>query len=74
MSFPVNFRFISVEISTEKNFFGQILSRQKIRLWISGEGLWSYFWAIVIISAFISILDDFGNLLPARTVTVNGIY
>ena len=33
--------------------------------------LLSYFWAIVLISAFISILEDFGSLLPARTVTVN---
>ena len=34
-------------------------------------GLSSYFWAIVLISAVISILEDFGSLLPARTVTVN---
>ena len=35
-------------------------------------GLSSYFWAIVLISAIISILDDFGSLLSARTVTVKG--
>ena len=64
MSFPVNFRFISSEISSEK------ILHQKIRLSISGRGLSSYFWAIVLISALISILDDFGSLLPARTVTV----
>ena len=30
----------------------------------------SYFWAILLISAVIAILEDFGSLLPARTVTV----
>ena len=30
----------------------------------------SYFWAILLISAIITILEDFGSLLPARTVTV----
>ena len=34
-----------------------------------GESL-VLFWAIVLISAVISILEDFGSLLPARTVTV----
>ena len=32
MSFPVNFRFIFGEISTEKFFFGKVLLHQKIRL------------------------------------------
>ena len=35
-------------------------------------GLLSYFLAIVLISAVISILHNFGSLLPARTVTVEG--
>ena len=71
MSLPVNFRFIFGEISAEKKFSAKILLHQKIRLWILGEGgLLSYFWAIVLISAVISILGDFGSLLPTRTVTV----
>ena len=70
MSFPVNFRFISGETSVKKIFFGKILLHQKIRLWISGGSLLGYFWAIVRISAVISILEDFGSLLPARSVTV----
>ena len=37
-------------------------------------GLLSYFWAIVLISAVMSILDDFGSLLPARTVTVKSTF
>ena len=57
---------ISGEISVEKTFFGKILFHQKISLW----SLLSYFWAFVLISAVISIWDDFGSLLPARTVTV----
>ena len=32
--------------------------------------LFNYFWAIVLISAVISFLEDFCRLLPARTVTV----
>ena len=50
----------------------EYLLHLKIRLWISEGGLWSYlyFWAIVLISAVIKILDDVGSLLPARTVTV----
>ena len=32
--------------------------------------LLSYFWAIVLISAVISIFKDFGSILPARTMTV----
>ena len=66
MAFPVNFRFISVEISAEKDFFGKFLFHQKIRLWISG----TYFWAIMLISAVTSILEDFGSLLPACPVAV----
>ena len=31
----------------------------------------NYFWAIVLISAVISISEDFGSALPARAVTVN---
>ena len=32
--------------------------------------LLSYFWPILLISAVITILEDFGSPLPARTVTV----
>ena len=42
MSFPVNFRFISGEISTEKNF-GKIVLHQKIRPWISKIRPWAIF-------------------------------
>ena len=34
------------------------------------ESLLSYFWAILLISAVIIILEDVGSLPPARTVTV----
>ena len=37
----------------------------------SDINLFGHFWAFVLISAVISILDYFGSLLPARTVTVN---
>ena len=70
MSFTVNFRFISVEISAEKNFLEKFYCTKRFVFEFQG-GLLSYFWAIVLISAVISILDDFGSLLPARTVTVN---
>ena len=68
MSFPVNFRFISGEISA-KNFLEKFYCTKRFVL----EFYWgpvSYFWAIVPISAVIGILDDFGSLLAARTVTV----
>ena len=58
MSFPVKFPW--------KNFFGKILLHQKISLW----SLFGYFWAFGLISAVISIWDDFGSLLLARTVTL----
>ena len=64
MSFPVNLRFISGEIFVEKFY------RTKRFVFEFQGGLLSYFWAIVPISTVISILDDFGSLLPARTVTV----
>ena len=51
-----------------KNFFGTILLHQKIHL--LNLSLCSYFWAIILISFIIRILDDFGSLLPAGTVTV----
>ena len=41
------------------------------RFFIDFQGsLLSYFWAILFIYASITILEDFGSLLPARTVTV----
>ena len=48
-----------------KNFY----STKRFVLNFRGS-LLDYFWAIVLISAVISILEDFGSLLPARTVTV----
>ena len=69
MSFPVNFLFISGEISAE-NFFWKIFIAPKDSSLNFRGSLFSYFLAIVLISAVISILDDFGSLLPARTVTV----
>ena len=61
-SFPVKF---PPKIFFWKNF----IAPKDSSLNLSGS-LLSYFWASVLISAVISILDDFGNLLPARTVTV----
>ena len=37
---------------------------------ISRGSLLSYFWGILLIFALITILEDVGSLLPARTVTV----
>ena len=38
-----------------------------------GESPSSYFWAILLIFAVITIWEDFGSLLPDRTVTVKPI-
>ena len=61
MSFPVNFRFISGEISTEKNF-GKIVLHQKIRPWISREESWAIFelsHSFPPLSAFKTIFEIF---------------
>ena len=69
MFFPVNIRFISGEISAEKIVLEYFIEPKDSSLNFKGSVL-SYFWAIVLISTVISILDNFGSLLPARTVTV----
>ena len=69
MSFPVNFRFIFGEISAKKYFWENFIAPKDSSLNFGGS-LLSYFRAIVLISAVISILDD---LLPARTGTVKRI-
>ena len=69
-SFPVIFRFISGEISAQ--FFWDIFIAPKDSSLNFRGYLFSYFWAIVLMSAVISILEDFGSPLPARTVTVKG--
>ena len=56
--FSVHFRWNLVESAPKDsslNYRGSLLS---------------HFWATVLISAVISIYEDFGSLLPARTVTV----
>jgi len=64
-SFPVKFppkQFFRVNFYSTKRFVFEFQG-----------GLWSYFWAIMLISAVMSILEDFGSLLPARTVTVKNL-
>ena len=69
MSLSVNFRFISGEIAAEKFCLKKFCCTKRF-VFEFQESLLSYFWAIVLISAVISILGDFGSLLPAGTVTV----
>ena len=59
------FWFISGEISVEKFFLEKVYYTKRFVFEFQGD-----FWVIVLISVVISILDDFGSLLPARTVTV----
>ena len=66
VSFPVNFRFISGEIYAEKICEENFIAPKDSSLNFRGI-ICSYFWAIMLIAAGISILD---SLLPARTVTV----
>ena len=70
MSFPVIFRFISGEISAENKISNIFIAPKDSSLNFKA-GLLSLFWAILLISTVITILEDFGSLLPARTVTVN---
>ena len=63
-SFPVKF---PSKIFFLKNFY----CTKRFVFEFQGS-LLGYVWAIVLISAVISILEDFGSLLPARFVTVNG--
>ena len=69
MSFPVIIRFISGEISAETTF-RNIFIAPKDSSWNFRRSLLGYFWAIVLIFAVISILEDIGTLMPGRTVTV----
>ena len=68
MSFRVNFRFISGEISNEK-ILGDFIPPKDSSLNFRGR-LFSYFCAIALISAVMSIFEDFGSLLPTRPVAV----
>jgi len=63
-----HFRFMSGEIS-EKFFWVHFYSTKRFVFEFQGETL-EPFWAIVLIFIAISILEDFGSLLPACTVTV----
>ena len=56
MSFPVNFWFISGEISAEK-FFWKIFKAPKDSFLNFRGSLFSNFWANVLISAVMSILE-----------------
>ena len=52
-------------------FFWEIFIAPKdLSLNFTGS-LLSYFWAIMLISVVMSIFEDFGSLLPARSVAVN---
>ena len=73
MSFLVIFRFISGEIPAEKIFLNIFIEPKDSSLNFRGS-LLSYFWAILLISAVITILEDFGSLLPARNVTVKQFF
>ena len=53
-----------------KNFVWRIFIAPKDSSLNFRGSLLSFFWANVLISAVISIIEDFGSLLPARTVTV----
>ena len=53
-----------------KNFVWKIFISPKDSFLNFRGSLLSYFWAIRLISAVISILEDFGSLLPARPVAV----
>ena len=61
-SFPVKF---SPKKFVWKNFIAPKDSSMNFR-----GILWSYFWAIVLIFAVMSIFKDFGSLLPAHPVAV----
>ena len=63
--FSVHFRWNS----RRKIFLNIFIEPKDSSLNFRGS-LLSYFWPIMLISAVISILEDFGSLLPARTVTV----
>ena len=53
-----------------RKFFSNIFIAPKDSSLNFRGSLLSYFWAILLISAVITILEDFGSLLPVRTVTV----
>ena len=72
-AFAVNFRFISGEISAEKNSWKIFIAPKDSSLNFSGS-LLGYFWAIMLISAVISNLEDFGSLLPPRPIAVKRVY
>ena len=60
MSFPVNFKFISGEISTEKIFLEKFYTTKRYVFEFQTNS-----WAFVLISAVMRILEDFDSLLPA---------
>ena len=53
-----------------KSFFGKIFIAPKDSFFNFKGSLFCYFQAFVLISAIISISEDFGSLLPARPVIV----
>ena len=59
---------ISCEIAVKQNF-EHFYSTKKFVFDFQGESL-QLFWAILLNAVFITILEDFGSLLPARIVTV----
>ena len=73
MSFSVNFWFIPGKISAEKKFWKIFIAPKDSSLNFRGS-LLSYFWAIMLIFAVMSISEDFGSLLPARSVAVKCLW
>ena len=72
MSFLFNFWFISDEISVEKIFLENFYSTKRFVLEFQGESL-EQFLSYRAHSSVMSILEDFGSLLPARSVAVKVI-
>ena len=64
MLFPVILRIIFGEI-----FLEHLYSTKRFVYEFQGS-LWSYYWAILLVSTVITILEHFGSLLPASSVTV----
>ena len=64
-SFPVHF-----DETSSKNNFRNIFIAPKVSSWNFRGSLFSYLWAITVISAVIANLDPFGTLVPRISTTV----
>jgi len=68
MSFPVNFWFISGEISVEKILMENFYSTKRLVFEFQGESPEQF---LSYRAHFRRYLEDLGSLLPARFVAVN---